>query len=284
MADLVIQEAHHVHAADEVGVQGGVHTIATLNGADHVVADTFEIVSPSWHGTTLQEDGKTYPKLPAVVSFAYTGYRINASEELPGIQLTDARVGIRSGPRPYLPLLASSAVMSKATRLSLNRVLPAMSLSANSGIRSGTLKLPTPTLTITSAGADKSGSLDKHLPGLTLSASASTPVLATLASDLPAITISAELAFVTTATLAKDLPAFKVSASALSGATITLSENLPAIVFDTDDDATLYGDALSLDAYLPTLLAAVGSSGESGVAATATSESRWTDYVLRHVR
>ena len=282
--NLTNLDSYHVNAADEVGVQGGIHTIATLNDGANLLVDTGAIVSPSWHLSTLQEDGVSDPYLPSLELTAQTDYRITGDADLPGIQLTDMRVGIRSNPEdPWLPTVSSTATMQSGQVANLAKRLPAMTLSAKTGARADALKLPTIDVTMEMTGGANAGRLDKTLPDLGISATGSTPVPGTLDKDLPALTISAEASGTTTATLDKDIPGLKITASAISGASATLEANLPVVVMEYDE-GSLTGDSMSLDVDLPAIVAALGTGSIPGLSGTLTADSRWTDYVMRHVR
>jgi len=278
MADLVMQEAHHVHAADNVVL---ILTV-TVQESYHDIVCACDI-SPSWHGTTLFDDGKTHPHLPDLRIEAQAGERIDADAELPGVQLTDMRGGARMDDTPNLPDLELSAAALVGATASLDQRLPAMEASGRTGARADDeLMLPAMELGISIWG-DLLARLDRTLPGLTISAQASTPVVATLAKDLPPLSISAAASAITTASLNRDLPALKISAQALIGATGTLDATLPDL--ELDSDSGLYGDALSLDATLPAVvMASIATGTFGGQAGELVDSSRFTDYVMRYER
>lgn len=279
MADLVMQEAYHVHSADNVAV------ILNLTGLDSHHDHIVDVCEPSksWHGTTLQDDGKSHPYLPSLQIEAQTGERINLDSDLPGIQLTEMRAGARMDDTPNLPDLEISATAQVGAVGTLDRRLPSLMVSGRFGAHcDDDLMLPDMRLSITLVG-DRLGWLDKTLPGLTLTAVGSTPVLATLAEDLPALAIAAAGSMVTTGTLNRKLPSLKISAQALVGAAGTLDATLPDL--ELDSDSGLYGDALSLDADLPTVvMAAIATGTVGGQAGELVNASRFTDYVMRYER
>ena len=72
MAFLVNLDAYHVVTSDEVGVVGGIHTLASIAEAYHVSTSDTVALSLSWHATLDA-------KLTAPISNGQFGERINGS-------------------------------------------------------------------------------------------------------------------------------------------------------------------------------------------------------------
>jgi hypothetical protein len=276
---LLIADGVHIHIADNIDLP--VHCLTALDGYLVHVADACD-VSPNWHATTLQDDGKSYPYLPVLECTAETGKRGELDEMLPGIELTDMRAGARMSTDPNLPVLECSATAQGETIASLDKRLPSLEATGRFGTRADDLILPDMRLDITMIG-DLLLWLDKMLPGLTITADGSTPILATLIKDLPALEISASASAVVTGQLDRDLPALKITANALAGAAGVLNGILPAL--EMDSDSGLYGDQLNLTATLPAIVMAPLATGSfGGQPGELVDASRFTDYVLRYER
>ena len=295
MADLILSEGSHLHSADNVLLNGllvsatdhshvvdGVVLTLTLPLAEgnHLLVDDECWVSLHWKMTTLADDGKTYPRLPALEIDARTGERIELDEWLPAITLGAMRAGARMSIEPKLPDLELSASGTAGFIAALDKRLPTMTLTARFGNRTSELLLPAMELDISITG-DRLGWLSKSLPGLTIISSGSTPVLATLTKDLPSLELTASAYRVGTGALDKTLPPLLLAASALAGASGTLAATLPAMKVETG----MYGDQLSLNAILPTLVInPVGTGGSDGQPAELVNADRFADYVLRYER
>jgi hypothetical protein len=274
---LIVADGAHVHVADNIDLP--VHCLTGLDGYLVHAADVCDI-SLSWHATTLQDDGKSYPYLPVLDISAETGKRGELDEQLPGIELTDMRAG--SHMSADLPVLECSGIANTETILTLRKYLPSLEATGRFGIRAGELKLPCLQIEIDMDG-DRLARLDKTLPGLTIEAEASTPVLASLIEDLPALELTGVLSSVGIGQLDKKLAPLKISASLLAGASATLTGILPALELDTDSG--LYGDQLNLDATLPTVvMAALATGSFGGQAGGLVDPSRFTGYVMRYQR
>jgi hypothetical protein len=278
MADLILQEAYHDHLADALTLS---LTLAPGAG-DHLHSADAVIVRLSWHLSTLQDDGKSYPLLPTLLLDAQTGERIDLDAMLPGVKPGSMRSGARTDPVAKLPVLELAATVQAGAVGRVDKRLPATSMAGRFGARCDELLLPALELSITITG-DRWGRLDRTLPGLTITATGSTPVLATLAKDLPALEISASASRLHSGRLDRSLPALKLTASALSGAFGALQATLPALELTTD--AGLYGDQLSLEAKLPALVAAAIATGtHGGQSGSIVNADRFTGYVLRYER
>ena len=275
MAALVNLDAYSLVVSDEVGVTGGIHTLTSVAEAYNVsTSDNVDLIL-SWHlGTNVLRP----PYLPVLEASGSFGNRIgtDGSLELPGLTIS-ARTGSRLSKR--LPDLGISAQATHETLYRVDAKLPTMSLSANSGARSRSLKLPTLEIAATVQGASI-GTLAKRLPGLTISATSYGSGAATLDVDLPPIEASITMDAETLITLARNLPTLKVTAAASGTGSMTLSAYLPAL----EVAATGQAGSGSLSAYLPTLIMATLGSGAPGTSAGLTTDDRYQDYVLRHVR
>lgn len=275
-ATLVVQEAWHDHVSDNIA---NVHAgyIGVDGAALAVTNDAFLLIHRDAWTCSLDP-----PTLPAMEVSAESGERAETKDDLdlPVIVAGEIRMGIRCSARDdfRLPDMECSAEASVGAVGTLGKRLPAMTASAKTGIRcKATLFLPDMEADVSVSG-DLVATLDKGFPGFEISADGSTPVTCSLDTDMPPLDISAELTAHWGATLSKDIPAFKITASTLCGATGTLSGTMP--YFELSGDEGVYGDALALDANLPTLV--IG--GIVAASAKLESVSRFTDYVLRYAR
>lgn len=274
---LIIQSSYHLQLVDQVGVQGGVHTIAVLNDAYHrlFIDDGYLVLLPY----RMWTDTLNPPKLPLLTLAARTGIGMDADCNYPGLRLS-ARMGTRTKEQLDLPVLSLDATMLSGMTASLYRRLPIISmLSAYSGARTGDLVWPALQLSVSMLGT-LSGRLDKRMPGLSLSARASSSAGASLSKSFPVLALSATMTVETSASLDGQLPTIRASASMLSGASMTLSANWPSLAIDS----ALYGDVLSLNSKWPVLVTSIGTGQVTGVAAFMHEGSRFENYVLRHVR
>jgi hypothetical protein len=278
--DLVLQDAYHLHDADEVGVQGGVHTLSSIDEAYHVViSGVYPMVrlTLSWD---IWTDTLNPPRLPVLKLEAQSDHRADTPDEglvLPGLSL-EARMGAQAADLT-LPDLRIDAAASHEMVISGSANLSDLRLSATTGARSAELKLSELRLSATAQGG-LFGTLDKPLPGLTLSATAHGPRTGSLAAELPPLEATITMLAESMASLAGTLPPVTISAGISGEQAMTVSGILPALEIVSTGTA----GSMTLNALLPTLVMAPAggqaSAGEGGV----VSEDRFDDYVLRYVR
>lgn len=206
-------------------------------------------------------------------------YCLGDALSLPGLTLS-ARTGL--GIVVDLPVPTLSATGSFIQSLNLDKPIPGLQLSAYTGIRCGTLKLPTLELEISGTG-DLVGRLNLSMPGLTISAAGSSDVICTLDRRLPPLELTVTMTGSVSASLAKSLPALMIAAGASLNDYGNLDADLPSLIASA---MAGHGSSMSLDADLPALIMQIMASGgfAGGPASVASNASRFADYVLRHVR
>lgn len=205
--------------------------------------------------------------------YSLTGLR------LPGLTLS---VSMGLSVAADLPALTIAATGAYVQSLNLNRSLPGLQLDARTGIICGTLNLPTLELEISGTG-DLVGRLDRSIPGLTISAAGSSDFLGTLDRRLPPLELTIAMSGTNAGTLSKSLPALMIAAGASLNDYGILDVDLPGLIASA---MAGHGSSMSLDAELPALLMQIMASGgfSGGPASVASNASRFTDYILRHVR
>ena len=179
-----------------------------------------------------------------------------------------------------MPDLEVSATASHETQLTGSPKLPAMELTASTGIRCGTLTLSDLGLSATAQGG-LIGTLDKRLPGVTLSATGYASKSASLSVDLPPLEASITIDAETFIALARDLPPLTISAAGSTQLPMSVSGTLPALELT----ATGKAGSMTLSGYIPPpIMAAIGLGIMMPGGNTIEATDRFDDYVLRHVR
>jgi hypothetical protein len=247
--NLTVQEAYHLHFGDA--------TYASLI---------------AFIGT----DPLNPPRLPDLRSDGRSGERGATIDPLllPGLSL-DSRVGSRMV--ADLPDLGIAASATQNTPITVDAVLPSMSVSSRAGIRCGTMRLPAMEI-LASTDAVHLCTLDRQLPGITVSASGLETNLSTLVADLPAlqatITIDAEI----WASLDTTIPPPTLSATASGQLTMNMSGLLPTLRVVSGIENT----SLTVEGYIPPLIMA--SAGEGVGGAVLEDTTRYDGLVLRYAR
>jgi hypothetical protein len=184
----------------------------------------------------------------------------------------------------YLPALSLEGTITFLRLMNLSANLSDLQLSANTGIRcSDDLRLPEARITASIADSVV-GKLDLSMPGLSLAATGSSAVLLRLDQSLPPLVLTIEMTEHVTANFSSSLPALMISATGISEEYGILDATIPALLMAS---GTGYGSTMTLDAKISTLLSQMRGSGSSygtGSGSIASNASRFTDYVLRHVR
>lgn len=266
MADLVVQEAYHAHAADNVVLYFKIGT-----------------------------DTLSSPKLPTLELLGHTNYFLVTGKgrnrsyratgavfflDLPAMTIS-ARMG--SSLSSVLPNTKIDATVKSGAVGSLSKRLAAISLSASTGIVCGTLTLPDLELAAVMNGAVLCR-LDKTIPGISISAAASTPFVANLSKSLPFPILDISMSTIGLGSLDKYLPGIRLSASFLAGQSGWVDADLPTLRLLVA--ATAHQSSMSLDGNIQPVIpgTVIGGGSMSGPPPTMTNASRFTDLVLRYSR
>lgn len=234
--------------------------------ANHLYTDP--LIPPSLPTLTLEAQGATS------INTVSTGAK------LPTMELSAMVGAIMTG---LLSSPSLSAAASRPTLISLSEDLPPLELSSSTGARCGTLILPQMELSVSASGYIV-GNLGLSMPGLSISATGSSTVLMSLDQDLPSLTLTVSMNGRVAGNLSESMPAFKITATGLPNEYGTLAASLPSLLLSAGAG---HGASMTLDAEIATLIMQILASGASagtGSASSASNASRFTDYVLRHVR
>lgn len=265
-----VRSAYHEHVVDDTGsLLGDLFPAA----GDHLLVSDTLTLSPAWSAWT---DPLSPPKLPDMSVSARFGERVSTDAD--GAPLSSLIVSASTGSRADdmdLPDFGVSAAASHETLATGSPKLPTMSLEARSGIRCGTLNLPTMSASATVQGS-LIGTLDKQLPGLTVAATGSASSDISLDASLPALDLSITMSAEVIATLSASLPALLATAVAGGQWQMTLNSTLPALTAAN----SIQPGSMTLSGTLPTLVTAQGGTWQNVLQA----QGRYDDYVLRHVR
>jgi hypothetical protein len=272
---LVVSSCEHDHVANHIYSLTESPSLTVNEAAHaHVVGGDLYLVSDEY---VLWTDPLSPPKLPTMECEAQCGVRINMPEGglyLPGIAV-EARAGSRA--EGNLPIMEISAAGTHTTHMSVDGVVPVPSLSARTGVRGGTMRLPT--IGISAVSRYFSATLDRRLPGITVSASAYGDNTASLDVSLPALQIAMSMLGDMNMSLDANVPPPRLTATGYTERTMSLSGLLPAI------EATASGGNNSMTLYAnlpPPVMAAVTGEGPGG--GVIQDASRYDDYVLRYSR
>lgn len=273
MADLVMQEAYHAHAADNASLTQD-HVLVVQEALNRLYSESAgAIISLN----TLWPDGST---IPVPYLEAQTGTRIVGDEEgrLPGISLS-ARTGLHLAEK--LPDLEATGTLTSPILMSLDAKLPDIEVEGRTGAGGNGVGI-LPAMQV-SAAIDRIGcTLAKSLPGFKIASEGSTPVIATLSKDLPALRLAVTVTGSGVGTLDRKIPAFKISAHLVAVAQGSLNKILPELQLTS---ASGYSGFMELDVALPAFMIADLATGQiTGGSAEMQNTARFTDYILRHVR
>jgi hypothetical protein len=261
-----------------------VHVLTVQEAYHTSTSDSSIDLSKSWLLWTSWPDG---PKTPFFTLDADTQEEIHSDTTgyTPQIELTDMRPGSRMD-EGKTPDIRCSGTVSVPILMTVTGRLPVIEGDSRTGARSDKTGR-TPVLELTAQSENTLGSLSKTIPGLTLDAELTTPVVMTVDGKVPALTVDATFSYKHLMELAANIPIPKLTGAMGIGGIGTLDRNIP----DIRISATGHTDTMEVAGYVPLPYLSIGSSGAPGGVGdpvgqpgTIVNESRFTGYVLRHAR
>lgn len=221
--------------------------------------------------------------LPVPTCTARWGVNCSLNERLPNVWgECSIQEGARADDLIIPPVIGSATALSGAV-CAMDATLPVAYGEARTGLRCGNnLLLPVPSVEIT-IRIPFQMTMNKPLPMLLVSATASSSLDISLNGLLPVPRISATASRVSSLSVNSLLPALVFSGDILCGAVGSVSGTLPDLLAE----ASAYEiGGFSIDGLLPTLLMAAHGSGEDvGPGGSSIHDfSRFTDYVLQFSR
>lgn len=249
------------------GVQFAQLPVLEMSGSDEI------------YNNSLNTNALYPPNLPAIKLSADGATSINSYNlRLPGLSLS---ISVGFEVKADLPAPTISGEIIPIHSLTLDANLAELRLDSSTGIRCGEMRINPLQLEIEVSGY-LLGSLDRIMPGLSLSASASSPWPANLNTTIPPLSITVSMTGTNSGSVDKSIPALTLSASASPNDYGTADFEIPCPIIS----ATAHQSTINLDVMMSALVLQTIASGMAidGLSATLTNTSRFTNYVLRHVR